>query len=123
MSYAEVEGLIGPPLCVVSIEDSSLSSNDAAHAERLVSSCSSSQKTTASVPPELRKVEKLSLSYAEPRARNFTDPDIYVSLSKDAVTSVYIKKDDFGICCMDGLPTSPFYWVGSREVLKELIGR
>jgi hypothetical protein len=64
----------------------------------------------------------LSLSFAEPR-ESFTNPNIYVSFRVGRVTSVYIKKDDLGICCMDGLPTSPFYWVGSRELLRELVGR
>ena len=63
------------------------------------------------------------MSYAEPHAKPFTDPNIYVNFGKGRVTSVYIKKDDYGICCMDGLPTSPFYWIGSREVLHRLIGR
>jgi hypothetical protein len=123
MSYAEVERLIGPPLCVVAMEDTTLSGNDAKNANELVNSCGPSHKTTTSVPQELRNVQKLSLSYAEPRAKNFTDPNIYVSFSMDAVTSVYIKKDDLGICCMEGLPTSPFYGGGSRETLRELIGR
>lgn len=60
--------------------------------------------------------------HGEPR-ESFSDPNIYVSLNGGAVSSLYIKNDDLGICCMEGLPTSPFYWVGSRELLHELLGR
>jgi hypothetical protein len=75
-----------------------------------------------SVPRPLREAAELSVSYAEPRA-SFTNPNIYLNFKAGRVASVYIKKDDFGICCMDGLPTSPYYWIGSRKVLQELIGR
>lgn len=100
MTYGEVETLIGPPLCVVSIEDARFSD-----AER-----------------NFREAAELSLSYAEPRA-SFSNPNVYVNLEVGRVTSVYIKKDDYGICCIDGLPTSPFYSVGGRELLRELVGR
>lgn len=122
MTYGEVETLIGPPLCVVSIEDAGFSDADKKMADIVVHDCVPSQRTTRSVPPKLREAAELSLSYAEPRA-SFSNPNIYVNLEVGRVTSVYFKKDDYGICCMDGLPTSPFYWVGSRELLRDLVGR
>ena len=122
MTYGEVETLIGPPLCVVSVEDARLSEADKELADAVVRDCVSSQRTTRSVPPKLREAAELSLSYAEPRA-SFTNPNIYVHLKVGRVTSVYIKKDDYGVCCLDGLPTSPFYGGGSRELLREQVGR
>jgi hypothetical protein len=123
MTYAEVENLIGPPLCVIEVDTADLTEEDAAIASGLLRDCKQSPKTPTSVPLRLRQAAELSLSYAEPRETLFTDPAIYVHLSNGAVTSVYIKKDDLGICCMEGQPNSPFYWVGSREVLRELVGR
>jgi hypothetical protein len=122
MTYGEVETLIGPPLCVVSVEDARLSEADKKMVGVLVRDCGPSQKATRSVPAKWREAAELSVSYAEPRA-SATSPNIYVSFKAGRVVGVYIKKDDFGICCMDGLPTSPFYWVGSRELLHDLVGR
>ena len=122
MTYGELETLIGPPVCVVSIEDSSFNEADKKMADAVVRDCVPSQRSTRSVPPKFREAAELSLSYAEPRA-SFTNPNIYVHLKVGRVAGVYIKKDDYGVCCMDGLPTSPFYGGGSRELLRELVGR
>jgi hypothetical protein len=122
MTYGEVETLIGPPLCVVSVEDARMSEADKKMVGALVGDCGPLQRTTRSVPAKLCDAVELSLSYAEPR-ESFTNPNIYLNFKAGRVVGVYIKKDDFGICCMDGLPTSPFYWVGSRELLHKLVGR
>ena len=74
------------------------------------------------MPTALRRVAELTLSYAEPR-ESFTKPNIYVSLRTGRVTAAYIKKDDYGICCMDDLSKSLYYTIGSRKVLHDLIGR
>jgi hypothetical protein len=118
MTYEQVESLIGPPLCIVSVEGERLTEAE----NRMFTACGPFQRATRSVPPKLRDAAELSLSYAEPR-ESFTDPNIYLNFTVGRVVGVYIKKDDFGICCMDGLSTSPFYWVGSRELLHDLIGR
>jgi len=122
MTYDEVENLIGPPLCIVAIEDPRFGETDKRVATDLIGGCNPSARTTRSVPQALRKAAQLSVSYAEPRA-SFMNPRIYLNFKTGHVGSVYIKKDDFGICCMDGLPTSPYYWIGSRKVLQELVGR
>jgi hypothetical protein len=122
MTYRDVESLIGPPLCLVFVSDSRLNDPQKKAAEDLIRDCGPLQRTARPVPPTLTAVAELSLSYAEPR-ESFTNPNIYVNFKAGHVVSVYIKKDDFGICCMDGLPTSPFYWIGSRQVLRDLIGR
>jgi hypothetical protein len=44
-------------------------------------------------------------------------------MTKGHVNSVYVKYNDTGICCEEGLPTSPFYGNGSRELLEQLVGR
>jgi hypothetical protein len=121
MTYTEMENLIGPPLCIVEVEDSKLIDEDKVSA----ASAQDCRRPWAArpVPPRLRNVADLTLSYAEPRGSLFTDPSIYLNLKAGVVRSVYIKKDDFGICCMDGLPTSPFYWIGSRKLLHDLVGR
>jgi len=73
---------------------------------------------------KVQQADKLTLSYAEPNGSSpLFDPMIYISLTKGGVRSVYIKNGDLGICCLEGLPTSPFYGGGSRELLKQLIGR
>src|SRR3954470_2796276 len=107
MSYDDIEALIGPPLCV--IEEAPYRTR--CHGEPV------------SVQPELRN-QRITLSYAEASAPVSIHPfKIYVNLANGSLTSVYIKYDDFGICCMDGLPTSPFYWIGSRDFLLKHIGR
>ena len=106
MSFNELEKLIGPPLCY----------EEWAGHERCFSD-------PTAVPLKLQQAN-LTLSYTYPSEFTpFFEPDIYVSMTKGHVRSVYIKYQDFGICCMEGLPTSPFYWVGSRELLKQLIGK
>jgi hypothetical protein len=121
MTYAEMENLIGPPLCVVQVEDSKF--NDADKAAALSAKDCRRPWTARQVPAQLRNVEELTLSYAEPHGGSFTDPSIYLHLTAGAVHGVYIKKGDYGICCKDGLPTSPFYWIGSRKLLHDLVGR
>jgi hypothetical protein len=128
MTYAEMEDLIGPPLCIVQIEDSQFNVeeaqlNDEDKAAALSGQACRRPWAARQVPPQLRTVSELTLSYAEPHGSAFTDPSIYIHLSAGVVSSVYIKKDDFGICCKDGLPTSPFYWIGSRKLLYDLVGR
>jgi hypothetical protein len=122
MTYAEVETLIGPPLCVVDVDDARLSEADETIVDGLVRDCGPLQRTTTPVPMKLREAAGLSLSYAEPRD-SFTSPHIYLNFNAGRVVDVYIKKDGFGICCMEGLPTGPFYWVGSRALLHKLVGR
>ena len=122
MTYEEVESLIGPPLCVVSVEDTQLSEADQELADGLVGGCGPLQRTVKSVPVNLRQAADLSVSYAEPR-ESLIDPNIYIGFSAGHVVTVYIKKGDLGICCKDGLPGSPFYGRGSRELLHDLVGR
>jgi hypothetical protein len=122
MTYEEVEALIGPPLCVSSFEDERMSEVDRKFARALVADCGPLQISTISVPANLRGAAKLNLSYAEP-SESHTDPNIYLNFKAGHVASVYIKKGDMGICCREDLATGPFYGVGSREVLHDLIGR
>ena len=106
MSFSEMEALIGRPLC---------------YWDQAGSQSCFSEPTD--VPIKVRQGDRLTLSYAEPNGSSpFFDPMIYISLTKGHVRSVYIKHRDLGICCMEGLPTSPFYGGGSRELLKELVG-
>jgi len=101
MSYDEMVAVIGHPLC---------------YAEKCFG------QPTA-VPSGFLEADTLNLSYSQPSAHPFYDPAIYINITKGSVRSVYIKHQDYGICCMEGLPTSPYYWIGSRELLLELIGR
>jgi hypothetical protein len=122
MTYAEVEQIVGPPLCVVEVDDKTLNESDQNMARRLVADCSG--KRAASVPKNLVNATALVLSYAEPRAADPTyDPSIYAHFRGGRFSHLYVKYHDYGICCMDGLPTSPFYWIGSRDLLHKLIGR
>jgi hypothetical protein len=107
MSYEEVEALVGPPLCV------------SEHGEYYWEYCLS---TPSSVPEGLRN-DKITLSYAEDSRWAVHSLKIYVNLANRHLTNVYIKYDDYGVCCMDGLATSPFYWIGSRDMLRNVIGR
>jgi hypothetical protein len=122
MTYEQVEALIGPPLCVSSIEDDKLSAADTRLAHDLVRSCGPFQRSTTSVPVNLRQAAKLNLSYAEPR-ESLVDPNIYVNFRGGRVAGIYVKRDDLGICCMNGLDSSPFFGGGSRDALRDLIGR
>src|SRR4051812_37280502 len=72
MTYGEVETLIGPPLCVVSIKDPKFSKAEKKMADAVVAGCVPSGRTTRSVPPHFREAAELTLSYAEPRA-SFTN--------------------------------------------------
>jgi hypothetical protein len=74
MAYGEVESLVGPPLCVVSIEDARLSEADTKLARALVDDCGPSKESTISIPTNLREAAEFSLSYAEPR-ESFTNPN------------------------------------------------
>ncbi|HYM21649.1 MAG TPA: hypothetical protein VEU08_00505 [Vicinamibacterales bacterium] len=124
MTYPQVESLIGPPLCARDIQDSTLTSAARAMADDLTRDCYPMRRsTTTAVPPELRDVADLTLSYANAN-RSWTDLKIYIGFARGKIRSVYIKEDNMGICCQDyGQPTSPFYWIGSREHLRDLIGR
>jgi len=106
MSYEDVEALVGPPLCVIEEEPY----QPHCHSEPV------------SVPAELRN-KRVALSFAENLPWSIHPFKIYVNLANGSLTGVYIKYDDLGVCCMDGLPTSPFYWIGSRDFLRKEIGR
>jgi hypothetical protein len=102
MPYDQVVAVIGHPLCYAG-------------------SCFG--QPTA-VPQEFLQARTLNLSYARPSAGDpFFSPAIYINLTKGHVEEVYIKHNDYGICCKEGLATSPYYSNGSRELLLELIGR
>ncbi len=125
MTYGEVETIIGPPVCIASVSDDAFSPADRKRVDDLVRGCHRMSYWTTPrslVPAHFVDADSLDLSYAEPR-ESLMDPNIYVSFRRGRVVSVYVKDGDEGICCMDGQPNSPFYWIGSRRLLRDLIGR
>lgn len=107
ITYDELQGLIGAPICYT-IEQ---------HQHCL--------GVPTSLSADIRHSPDGTLSYSRGFA-GIVDPDvsIYVRLQRGVVIGpADIKVDDTGICCADGLPTSPFYGGGSRDILAKRLGR
>ena len=89
MTYEEMEAILGPPLCVVAVEDPIMSEAEAAMARELIDDCGL-WGTTRPLPPPLRRAADVKLSYAEPRLQ-LVGLEIYVYLKAGRVNDVYVN--------------------------------
>lgn len=129
MTYGEVEALVGPPVCVTNAYRTEPTGEEIQTTRAFVDACGPPWRPMP-LPSTLRR-ESFSVSYAEPRTH--AKLKIYLHFNRGIFSSLYIKVDNLGICCMahdderargsDGQYTGPFYGSGSRALLYELIGR